>query len=288
MKIRQDVTDLLHTGLSDREIAAQLHVDAKTVAATRAALGLPKARPGKKPAATLHDAFHAHVRNGRDGHMRWTSPVQANGTAVFRWQGRQWTAYRAAFEIRHGHPPVGKTLPACGKPKCVAPAHMQDQNGRTGSARTAAEAKAAAAAKRTVPRTVIASMLTAGHSIAEILRTHKVSQDRVRAVRNDLGIPPHPPGAKPEPIEQTFRRRAIPTEDGHLVWPTTDYHIKTVEGGSISATRYAFQQRHGRPPVGKVLPGCGIARCVHPDHVEDRPMREALTSQLNLIFGSAA
>ncbi|MFB7589328.1 hypothetical protein [Streptomyces sp. NPDC056169] len=283
MTFRQNVADMLHAGHSDRAIARELHVDWTTAATTRTALGLPKARPGKKPAATLQDAFHAHVQKGRDGHMQWTSRVQKNGVAAFRWQGRQWTAYRAAFEIHHGHAPVGKTLPACGKPKCVAPAHMQDQNGRTGSTRTAAEARAAVAAKRTVPRAVIADMLTAGHSISEILRTHKVSPDRVRAVRDDLGIPPHPPGAKPEPIEQTFRRRAIPTADGHLVWPTTDYHIKTVEGGSLSATRYAFQQRHGRPPVGKVLPGCGTARCVHPDHVEDRPMRDRYAA----IFGGA-
>ncbi|MFJ7070148.1 hypothetical protein [Streptomyces sp. NPDC101115] len=132
----------------------------------------------------------------------------------------------------------------------------------------------------------IAALLNAGLSISEIVRTHRINAKRVRAVRDALGIPPHPPGAKRASIDQTFQRRTIPTDDGHLLWPSSDCRIRAVESASISAARYAFQQKYGRPPVGNVLPGCGTPRCVHPDHVEDQPMRRALESQLATIFGS--
>ncbi|MFJ3537009.1 hypothetical protein ACIPQA_16250 [Streptomyces sp. NPDC090109] len=130
----------------------------------------------------------------------------------------------------------------------------------------------------------VADLLRAGRSIAHIITTLHVSYARVRAVRDQLGIPRNKPGSKPESVEETFRRRTIPTDDGHLLWPTTDYHIKTVEGAAISAGRYAFGQKYGRRPVGKVQAGCGVPRCVHPDHVEDQPMRQ----QYAAIFGRAA
>ncbi|MFC8491825.1 hypothetical protein ACFUJU_13680 [Streptomyces sp. NPDC057235] len=129
----------------------------------------------------------------------------------------------------------------------------------------------------------IADLLRAGRSIAHISRALHVDSARIRTVRDRLGIPRNKPGSKPESIEETFRRRTIPTDDGHLLWPTTDYHIKTVEGAAVSATRYAFGQRYGRRPVGRVQAGCGVPRCVHPDHVEDQPMR----SRYAAIFGGA-
>jgi hypothetical protein len=54
-----------------------------------------------------------------------------------------------------------------------------------------------------------------------------------------------------------------------------------------TAYRAAFELRYGRAPVGKALPGCDMPRCVAPDHVQDRPMRDALTTQFNAIFGGA-
>jgi uncharacterized protein (DUF433 family) len=267
VNIRQDIADLLRAGHSDREIAARLHVDAKTAATVRAALGLPKAQPGKKAAESLEAAFLRHTKKSDGGHMQWTSHVQSDGSRIFRWQNRTWTASQAAFEIGHGRPAVGKALPMCDRAGCVAPAHVQDRPGRD---------------------QLIADMLTAGHSASAVTRRYPVCFDQVRTVRDALGILPHPPGSKAESIDDTFRRRAIPTEDGHLLWPTSDYHIRTVEGASMSAARFAFQQKHGRRPVGNVRPGCGTPRCVHPDHVEDRLLRETLTAQLVSIFGSAA
>ncbi|WP_282698047.1 hypothetical protein [Streptomyces sp. CC208A] len=267
MIIRQDIAELLHAGRSDREIAAQLHMDTRPISAVRAALGLPKARSGKKPAPTLEAAFLRHTKTAGDGHMEWTGHVQADGSRGFRWQGRYWTAAQAAFMIANGRAPEGKSRPVCDREQCIAPGHVQDRAGRL---RLATE------------------MLAAGHSAHAVIRRYQLSFERVRSLRDELGLPPHQPGTKPESINDTFRRRAVPTDDGHLLWPTSDYHIRTVEGAAMSARQHAFRQKHGRAPVGNVTAGCGTPRCVHPDHVEDRPMREALTTQLNLIFGSAA
>ncbi|MHA4776026.1 hypothetical protein L1085_016140 [Streptomyces sp. MSC1_001] len=134
----------------------------------------------------------------------------------------------------------------------------------------------------------IADMLRAGQSVSHTARVLKADAREVRRLRDLLGIPVHGPGPTPMTIEQSFRHRATQTDDGHLLWPSSDLRIVTVDGASLSAARYAFRQRYGRNPVGKVLPGCGTPRCVHPDHVEDQPMREALATQLAMIFGSAA
>ena len=134
----------------------------------------------------------------------------------------------------------------------------------------------------------IADMLHAGHSVSHIARALGADAGEVRRIRDRLGIPVHGPGPTPRTIEQSFRHRATPTEDGHLLWPSSDLRINSVDGTSFSAARWAFRQRYGRNPVGKVLPGCGTPRCVHPDHVEDQPMREALDTQLAAIFGRAA
>ncbi|MGW4850196.1 hypothetical protein ACWEPZ_03045 [Streptomyces sp. NPDC004288] len=134
----------------------------------------------------------------------------------------------------------------------------------------------------------IADLLRAGHAVAHVEKTLHVGGVRIREVRDRLRIPTNRPGPKAESIDEQFRRRTVATDDGHLVWPHVDGQLRVREGASVSAARYAFQQRYGRPPIGPVAPGCGTLRCVHPDHVEDQPMREALETQLAQIFGSAA
>ncbi|MCX5229716.1 hypothetical protein [Streptomyces sp. NBC_00233] len=134
----------------------------------------------------------------------------------------------------------------------------------------------------------IADMLRAGDSMAQVQRTLGVGYSLVSDHRKALRLPLHPPSVRAETVEATFARRTRATDDGHLVWTGSTLAIKTVEGANLSAARYAFQQQHGRRPVGRVLPGCGVLRCVHPKHVEDQPMREALDSQLAAILGSAA
>lgn len=273
------IADMLRAGHSDRAIAKALHTDGKRVAAARAMLGLPKARPGKTAAESLEDAFRSHSTEISDGHVQWTGHVNG-GRAAFRWDGRHWSARRAAFEIQHGRPPVGYTAISCGMDDCVAPAHVREIGG-TALPKDPDRPTAA------VSDEGIARMLLAGASQNEIMRVLPVGGTRVRAVRERLGVPQRKPGPVAAPLHVIFQRRTEPTDDGHLLWTAADHHLRTVGNRSISAARYAFRQKYRRDPIGKVSPGCGVERCVHPDHVEDRPMREALTTQLNAIFGGA-
>lgn len=130
MKVRADVAELLRAGLADRVIAKQLHTDARKVAAARAALRLPQARTGRKTASSIEELFHARTEPGEDGHLRWTGSANNLGTPVVRYAKRQHTAYRIAFRIHTGREPIGRALPACGTPGCVAPAHIDDQPAR--------------------------------------------------------------------------------------------------------------------------------------------------------------
>lgn len=127
----------------------------------------------------------------------------------------------------------------------------------------------------------IARMLLAGHSQHATCLALHVSSVRVRTIREGLGLPRRKPGPMAETIEVTFARRTEATEDGHLIWQGRDLAIGTTDGANYSAARYSFRRRYGRNPIGKVTPGCGVHRCVHPDHVEDQPMRQQYSS----IFG---
>ncbi|MGA5330980.1 hypothetical protein ACPCJT_20345 [Streptomyces griseoincarnatus] len=127
MKIRADVAELLKAGLSDTAIARQLGVDREcTVAPARAALGLPKHKPGRTPASTPEDLFWRRVRPLDDGHMEWTG-TRTNGVPTLRHGGRVHTAYRVAFRIANGREPEGQAKPGCGRDGCVAPACQTDR-----------------------------------------------------------------------------------------------------------------------------------------------------------------
>jgi hypothetical protein len=127
MKIRPDVVDLLNEGLSDREIAARLHVCAKTVVSpTRRALGLPTSRSGPKPASP-EELFHVRTEEVDGGHLRWTGWHNNQGVPGVRTRSGNTTAYRVAFRIRWGREPEGNVRPGCDFPACVAPEHVEDR-----------------------------------------------------------------------------------------------------------------------------------------------------------------
>lgn len=126
MKIRADVAHLLREGLSDREIAARLHVCAKTaVAPARRALGLPAARRGPKP-ASVEELFRARTEPVEGGHLRWTGG-RSSGVPCVRNQFGNTSAYRIAFRLRWGREPEGNVRPGCDYPECVAPEHVEDR-----------------------------------------------------------------------------------------------------------------------------------------------------------------
>ncbi|MGW1939003.1 hypothetical protein [Streptomyces goshikiensis] len=129
MRVRTDVAEMLRDGLTDTQIARHAHVAHQTVAAARSALGLPKCKPGQKRQASLEQALRDRSREVEGGHWEWTGP-RSNGLAVVRFDGRRYTACRAAFIVRHQRAPIGEVHPGCGRRDCVAPDHMDDRPAR--------------------------------------------------------------------------------------------------------------------------------------------------------------
>lgn len=136
-------------------------------------------------------------------------------------------------------------------------------------------------------RADIAAMLRNGMTDKDIAAQAHVSHRKVAAARADLGLSKHRGIRKAAKAVEAFRARTQPTADGHLNWTGTRLATTPsvyVNGRQTSARRLAFQLRYDREPVGRALPGCGYEQCVHPDHIEDQPMRE----QYAAIFREAA
>ncbi|MFE7237242.1 hypothetical protein [Streptomyces sp. NPDC057580] len=135
----------------------------------------------------------------------------------------------------------------------------------------------------------IVELLNAGYSDKAISRQLHINQRRAKAVREELGLPTHKPGMAPSSAEDLFWRRAVHTDDGHLLWPGSARTIRTGhQGARRSVAQIAFRIRHGRDPIGKAIAGCGTTGCIHPAHVEDQPMRDQLSDQYRAIFGELA
>ncbi|WP_432164909.1 hypothetical protein [Streptomyces sp. bgisy031] len=128
MQIRVDVAELLRAGLSDKAIASELGVDAKkTVRRARIALGIAPVPSGKRPAGSPEDLFWRRVQPAEDGHLIWTGSRSSFGTPALRHGGKNLTALRIAFRIKHHREPEGHVTPTCDRDGCVAPAHTQDR-----------------------------------------------------------------------------------------------------------------------------------------------------------------
>ncbi|WP_257980371.1 hypothetical protein [Streptomyces sp. CB02959] len=89
----------------------------------------PPVPPAASVPAGLAAAFAKRTRETADGHLAWTSrPTKGGGR--FRHQGRDYTAFQAAFILGHGRLPMGSVRPSCGVPTCCSPAHVDDQTTR--------------------------------------------------------------------------------------------------------------------------------------------------------------
>ncbi|MFZ3556436.1 MULTISPECIES: hypothetical protein [unclassified Streptomyces] len=129
MNVRPDVAELLRAGLSNRAIARELNVDADTtVRNARTALGIAKARRGKRAASSVEDLFWRRTQPVDDGHILWTGYRDKHcDTALVRHGGKLHTALRVAFRIKHGREPEGHVTLTCDRDGCVAPGHTQDR-----------------------------------------------------------------------------------------------------------------------------------------------------------------
>jgi hypothetical protein len=96
------------------------------VAAIRAELGLPKSTR-RYEASSAEDLFWRRTQPAADGHLAWTGYRNTKGVPAVRTVDGMRTAYRIAFQIRHGREPVGYVKPGCEYDGCVHPEHVDDQ-----------------------------------------------------------------------------------------------------------------------------------------------------------------
>lgn len=242
-------------------------------------------RGGRRPAhASIEDAFRARAIPAAEGHVEWTGIKNSTtGTPVVQLGTLRVSAYKVAFRLEHGREPVGYLKPACGKPGCVAGAHLQDA-----PTREAAKPPKTQFNPPPASRADIVALLAEGHSDRYIVHALHTSQKRVARYRTDLQLP----RAKRNVItvEQAWTARTQPTADGHLAWTggvREGVPVFKHDGDEYSARRLAFRMAHGREPAGRVHAGCGWPPCVKPQHVEDQRMRDQLRTQYTAIFGDA-
>jgi hypothetical protein len=84
--------------------------------------GRPRHLP-RDPEAT----FWAQAKAVDGGHREWTGHQDRNGVPLLRSGGAKRSAYRFAFVLRYGREPIGRVLPGCDRPGCVAPEHVEDR-----------------------------------------------------------------------------------------------------------------------------------------------------------------
>jgi hypothetical protein len=275
--------------MTESAIARKLGVSRPTVGNVRKAIGLPAPPQGQPPVyPSIEDAYRAHAVPREDGHVEWTGLRTGGHAPMVKHCHDSESAYRIAFRLHHGRDPQGLVYPACDTEGCVAGAHVEDTPMRR-------------ARKRTFPnrapgpvgasRTDIITLLKDGHSDRYIARALKTATRRVSRIRAELDLPKSV--RRPTlTLEQKWRTFTKPVTGGHLEWTgslrdgTTPVFM--YRGSTYMGRRLAFRITHQRDPVGRVLPGCGYAGCVAPEHVEDQPMRTALRTQYQAIFGGIA
>jgi hypothetical protein len=144
----------------------------------------------------------------------------------------------------------------------------------------------------------IADLLHAGVPQIRIARQLGIAPATVQRTREALGMPAPRPGRRITyaSLEEAFHTHAAEqAHGGHVLW--TGYADPNgtprvcFRQERIPAPRVAFQLHHGRQPVGKVLPTCGVKGCIAGAHLADGPMREAdkkADALYAAIFGGVA
>jgi hypothetical protein len=74
--------------------------------------------------AALEAKWRHHTVDIDGGHLAWTGPEK------IAWRGRELRPAHAAYIIRTGHEPEGRSRADCGHRGCIQPAHVEDAAGR--------------------------------------------------------------------------------------------------------------------------------------------------------------
>lgn len=130
------LAELFAQGATNNDAARALSVNKSTAARYRAQLGFgpaPKRPSPCRSTLTLEQKVTTLMRPMAGEHMEWTGRrTKSNGTPVFTHRERTYTARSIAFRAHNGRAPEGYVTAECDEPDwCVAPAHMEDEPGRT-------------------------------------------------------------------------------------------------------------------------------------------------------------
>lgn len=147
-------------------------------------------------------------------------------------------------------------------------------------------------------RADIAELLRAGHSETHIAHHLHVDRGTVARARKLLGLPTPRRGKRSRypSLAAVFLGNTEQLDDGHVRWTgyrdgTSNTPLVLHGGQRVPAPRVAFQLHHGRKPIGKALPACGMKGCVAGAHLADRRIREAnkrADRAFDAIFGASA
>jgi hypothetical protein len=142
-------------------------------------------------------------------------------------------------------------------------------------------------------REQIIAALQAGHSIYRINKELRADRARIRAIRDEIGLPAHVRIAETRTIEDKWHQYAKPVDGGHMEWTgergtSANTPLVSFKERHHSALAVAFKIRTGRDPQGYAMADCGMKHCVAPDHVEDEPGRRRNREQLRYLRGGRA
>lgn len=139
-------------------------------------------------------------------------------------------------------------------------------------------------------REQIVNALKQGWSVARINRELRADRARIRAIRDELGLPVYIRPATVRSIEDKWHEYARATDGGHMEWTgehgtSSGTPLLSYKERHHSAAGIAFRIRTGRDPEGQVIADCGRKHCIAPDHVEDEPGRRRNREQLRYLLG---
>ncbi|MEU6491115.1 hypothetical protein ABZ890_12060 [Streptomyces sp. NPDC046984] len=128
---------MLRAGATYAEVTRETGTTAPTLVRLRKLLQIPlprhRAEGGK--GWTITEAFAYHTQPYGDGHLRWTGHVSTRGQRVLCAGSERRSPLRVSFHLHHRRDPIGKLLPSCEEPDCIAGRHLTDNRIREANAR---------------------------------------------------------------------------------------------------------------------------------------------------------
>ncbi len=124
-----DIRPLLQAGLTDSEIGRRLFHHPTAIGLVREALEVPPARR-TNGVESVPRKFARHTQSREGGHLQWVGPRSQDLTPVLHHGSARLLVRWIAYQLEHGHRPVGAVQPDCEYGWCVAPAHLVDQADR--------------------------------------------------------------------------------------------------------------------------------------------------------------